>query len=88
MEYILQAFPIITFFGNMLRLALSSLKASTRYFIDARIALRRFKVSQSLQLSYLISRSPIVYVKITIKFVIKMFFFVPIISKQVLVFRI
>ncbi|XP_076234372.1 ATP-binding cassette sub-family C member 5-like [Calliopsis andreniformis] len=39
-----QAFPIITFFGNMLRLALSSLKDSTRYFIDARIALRRFKV--------------------------------------------
>ncbi|XP_076687192.1 ATP-binding cassette sub-family C member 5-like isoform X2 [Andrena cerasifolii] len=39
-----QAFPVITFFGNMLRLALTSLKDSTRHFVDARIALRRFKV--------------------------------------------
>ncbi|XP_076753799.1 ATP-binding cassette sub-family C member 5-like isoform X2 [Xylocopa sonorina] len=38
-----QAFPITTFFGNMLRMALTSLKDSTRYFIDARIALRRIK---------------------------------------------
>ncbi|OAD53879.1 Multidrug resistance-associated protein 5, partial [Eufriesea mexicana] len=38
-----QAFPITTFFGNMLRMALSSLKDSTRHFIDARIALRRIK---------------------------------------------
>lgn len=42
-----QAFPITTFFGKMLRLALASLKDSTRYFIDALIALRRFKVSQT-----------------------------------------
>lgn len=38
-----QAFPITTFFGNMLRMALSSLKDSTRHFIDAHIALRRIK---------------------------------------------
>ncbi|KAK9296625.1 hypothetical protein QLX08_009452 [Tetragonisca angustula] len=38
-----QAFPITTFFGNMLRMALASLKDSTRYFIDAHIALRRIK---------------------------------------------
>ncbi|XP_053972249.1 ATP-binding cassette sub-family C member 5-like isoform X1 [Hylaeus volcanicus] len=39
-----QAFPLTTFFGNMLRMALVSIKDSTRYFIDARIALSRFKV--------------------------------------------
>ncbi|XP_050485106.1 ATP-binding cassette sub-family C member 5-like isoform X2 [Bombus huntii] len=39
-----QAFPITTFFGNMLRMALASLKDSTRHFIDAHIALRRMKV--------------------------------------------
>ncbi|XP_043249230.1 multidrug resistance-associated protein 5-like isoform X1 [Colletes gigas] len=38
-----QAFPLATFFGNMLRQALVSIKDSTRYFIDARIALKRFK---------------------------------------------
>lgn len=63
MEYILQAFPITVFFGNMLRLALTSLKDSTRHFIDARIALRRIKVSQSLCLNCnLISRCSIIYV--------------------------
>ncbi|XP_026672772.1 sodium leak channel non-selective protein [Ceratina calcarata] len=39
-----QAFPITTYFGNMLRMALASLKDSTRYFVDARIALTRMKV--------------------------------------------
>ncbi|XP_076163958.1 ATP-binding cassette sub-family C member 5-like isoform X3 [Ptiloglossa arizonensis] len=39
-----QAFPLIIFFGNMLRMVLVSLKDFTRYFVDARIALRRFKV--------------------------------------------
>lgn len=34
-----------TLFGNLLRLALTSLKDTTRYFISALIALRRFKVS-------------------------------------------
>jgi len=42
---ILQAFPMTTLFGNLLRLALTSLKDTTRYFISALIALRRFKVS-------------------------------------------
>ncbi|EGI66812.1 Sodium leak channel non-selective protein [Acromyrmex echinatior] len=39
-----QAFPMTTLFGNLLRLALTSLKDTTRYFISALIALRRFKV--------------------------------------------
>ncbi|KZC10716.1 Multidrug resistance-associated protein 5, partial [Dufourea novaeangliae] len=38
-----QAFPVTTFFGIMLRLVLVSIKDSTRYFFDARIAFRRFK---------------------------------------------
>ncbi|XP_067211383.1 ATP-binding cassette sub-family C member 5 isoform X3 [Linepithema humile] len=38
-----QAFPMTTLFGNLLRLALTSLKDTTRYFISALIALRRFK---------------------------------------------
>ncbi|KYM96485.1 Sodium leak channel non-selective protein [Cyphomyrmex costatus] len=39
-----QAFPMTTLFGNLLRLALTSLKDTTRYFVSALIALRRFKV--------------------------------------------
>ncbi|XP_012526577.1 multidrug resistance-associated protein 5 isoform X4 [Monomorium pharaonis] len=38
-----QAFPMTTLFGNLLRLALTSLKDTTRYYISALIALRRFK---------------------------------------------
>ncbi|XP_020289981.1 multidrug resistance-associated protein 5-like isoform X2 [Pseudomyrmex gracilis] len=38
-----QAFPMTTLYGNLLRLALTSLKDTTRYFISALIALRRFK---------------------------------------------
>ncbi|XP_070166360.1 ATP-binding cassette sub-family C member 5-like isoform X2 [Polyergus mexicanus] len=38
-----QAFPMTTLFGNLLRLALTSLKDTTRYYINALIALRRFK---------------------------------------------
>jgi len=37
-----------TLFGNLLRLALTSLKDTTRYFISALIAIRRFKVSSFL----------------------------------------
>ncbi|EFN65909.1 Sodium leak channel non-selective protein [Camponotus floridanus] len=39
-----QVFPMITLFRHLLRLALTSLKDTTRYFISALIALRRFKV--------------------------------------------
>ncbi|XP_011878652.1 PREDICTED: multidrug resistance-associated protein 5-like isoform X1 [Vollenhovia emeryi] len=38
-----QAFPMTTLFGNLLRLALTSLKDTTRYFMSALVALRRFK---------------------------------------------
>ncbi|XP_025154543.1 multidrug resistance-associated protein 5 isoform X3 [Harpegnathos saltator] len=38
-----QAFPMTTLFGNLLRLALTSLRDTMRYFITAVLSLRRFK---------------------------------------------
>ncbi|XP_032668813.1 sodium leak channel non-selective protein-like [Odontomachus brunneus] len=39
-----QAFPMTTLFGNLLRLAFTSLRDTMRYFIAALLSLRRFKV--------------------------------------------
>ncbi|CAK9831718.1 ATP-binding cassette sub-family C member 5 [Anthophora retusa] len=61
-----QAFPIITFFGNMVRLALTSLKDSTRYFIDARIALRRIKVFPLVSLFNSQFRSALMFLQVAL----------------------
>ncbi|XP_078051143.1 ATP-binding cassette sub-family C member 5-like isoform X2 [Augochlora pura] len=61
-----QAFPVITFFGNMLRLALVSLKDSTRYFFDARIALTRFKVFPFISLLNSQFRSSFMFIQVAL----------------------
>ncbi|XP_076642871.1 ATP-binding cassette sub-family C member 5-like isoform X2 [Halictus rubicundus] len=55
-----QAFPVTTYCWSMLRLALVSLKDATRYFFDARIALRRFKNVLLLEESTCHASKPIV----------------------------